>query len=117
MQQIVPKVDFVISVWNSASVDCYLMGVPVIEYYNPNKFPKGMIFEGDNYTSVYRKLRLVIPANNEKELQKAITDLVNTKFKLSTDKTHSYFYELLNLSNTWEKKIRNILEANNFITK
>jgi hypothetical protein len=117
VQQIAPKVDFVISIWNSASVDCYAMGVPVIEYYDTNKFPRGMIFEGDNYTSVYRKLGLVIPANNEKELQKAITDLVNTKYKLPSDKIHPFYKELENLSNTWEKKIRNILEAHDFITK
>ena len=117
VQQIVPKVDFVISIFNSASVDCYLMGVPVIEYYNTNKFRKDMIFDGNHFTSIYRKLGVVTPANNEKELQKAINDLVKTKFKLQSDKTHSHFNELINLSNTWEKKIRNILEANNFITK
>ena len=109
--------DFVISIWNSASVDCYVMGVPVIEYYNPNKFQKGTMLEGDNRTTNYRFLGLVIPANDEQELQKAIIDLVDTKYKLSSDKIHPFFIELQNLSNTWEKKIRNILEAHKFITK
>ena len=91
VQQIVPKMDFVISIWNSASVDCYLMGVPVIEYYNPNKFKKGTMLEGDNHTTNYRFLGLVIPANDEKELQKAIINLVDTKLLYLN--VHDY-YEL-----------------------
>ena len=115
VQQIAAKVNFVISIWNSASVDCYAMGIPVIEYYDPNKFPKGMVFRENEHTSVYRILGLVIPANNEIELQKAINNLVNTKYTMSFNNTHAFFKELEILSNTWEKKIRNILVAHNLI--
>ena len=79
------------------------------------KFPRGMILRENEYTTVYRLLGLVIPANNEIELQKAINNLVNKKYKISFNNTHTFFKELKILSNTWEKKIRNILLAHNFI--
>lgn len=115
VQQIATKVDFVISIWNSASVDCYAMGIPVIEYYDPNRFSKNTILIGDSYTTVYRMLGVVIPVNNENELQSAVKDLVKNKFKLPIVKNHTFYNQIINLSNTWEEKIKNILISNNLL--
>jgi hypothetical protein len=115
VQQIAPKMDFVISIFNSASMDCYIMGAPVIEYYNPNEFPKATIIQEDDNTTIWRFLGIAIPANNEEELEKVVTDLMKKKYKLPTKKIHPFYKELKDLSNTWEKKIRNILKEHNFI--
>ena len=35
--EIAKNVDFVISFWSSGAMDCNTLGVPVIEYFDPNQ--------------------------------------------------------------------------------
>ena len=117
MLDVASKVHFTITFWTSGAIDCYLLGVPVIEYYDPNKFPRGQVLENKIFTSIYRKLKIVSPANNEKELIKALKDLIKRNYKLHSNKPHSFYNKLLVRSNNWEKKIENILLSHNFINK
>ena len=117
MLDVASKVHFTITFWTSGAIDCYLLGVPVIEYYDPNKFPRGQVLENKIFTSIYRKLNIVSPANNEKELIKALKDLIKRNYKLHSNKPHPFYNKLLVRSNKWEKKIENILLSHNFINK
>jgi len=117
IHMIAPNVDFVITFLGSGAVDCYEMGVPVIEFCNLNQYTKGgMFIKEGNYTTIYRNLGIVIPANNEEELQNAIYGLVKTNYKLQSNIAHPFYKELIGLSNTWDKKIRSILASHNFIS-
>ena len=65
IMDIAPSVDFVISFWSSGAMDCYELGVPVIEFFDPIKHSKQQFLDGDQYTTIYRKLGIVMPANNK----------------------------------------------------
>lgn len=117
MLDVASKVHFTITFWTSGAIDCYLLGVPVIEYYDPNKFPRGQVLENKIFTSIYRKLKIVSPANNEKELIKTLKNLIESNYKLHLNKPHPFYNKLLVRSNKWEKKIENILLSHNFINK
>jgi len=113
--QLATRVDFVISLWGSGAMDCFSLGVPVIEYWDPNKNPKQQVPEGDSYTTIYRKLGIVLSANNEEELGSVISRLVSENYKMPSGGPHSFFSELIARSNQWEKTIEKILLSHNLI--
>ena len=78
---IASSVDFVISFWSSGAMDCHAMGVPVIELFDPNRYTKQQFLDGDNYTTIYRKLGVVFPANNKKDLEEVIENLIKNNFQ------------------------------------
>ena len=112
--QLATRVDFVISFWGSGAMDCFSLGVPVIEYWDPNKQSKDQVPEGDVYTTIYRKLGIVLSANNKQELIKKISGLINENYKLPQE-YHPFFTELISRSNKWDKTIEKILQTNNLI--
>ena len=65
-------------------MDCFSLETPVIEYWDPNKYSKGQVFEKDSYNTIYRKLGIVLAANSQKELKTRISDLVSNNFKLTS---------------------------------
>jgi hypothetical protein len=113
--QLATKADLVISFWGSGSMDCFSLGLPVIEYWNPNKYPKQQIWDGNNYTTIYRKLGIVLSASNEDELESVISDLAKRNFQIPSYKPHSFFDELLTRSNRFDKTIESILLSNRLI--
>jgi len=115
MMNIATSVDFVISFWGSGAMDCYALGVPVIELFDPNKHPKQQIFYNKEYTTIYRLLGIVLPANNLKELVRAISSLKNNNFLLPSHEPHPFFNELMSASNEWNTKIDKILVTHNLI--
>lgn len=109
------KVDFAITFWSSGAMDCFSLGVPVIEYWDPKKNPKGQVPDGDSFTTIYRKLGIAMSANNEQELERAISSLVNDNYKMPLDRSHYFFRELITRSNQWDKTINKILSSHNLI--
>ena len=63
--EIAKNVDFVISFWSSGAMDCNTLGVPVIEYFDPNKHSKQQISEGEGLP-LFIVDWYSFPANNEK---------------------------------------------------
>lgn len=112
---IASQVDFAITFWSSGAIDCATLGVPVIEFYNPNKHPKQQISVGDNFTTVYRKLGLVLAANDKKELVKAVSGLHIRDLNMQLKKPHSFYNDLIDQSNLWEEKIEEILVTKNLL--
>ena len=108
-------VDFVVSFWGSGAMDCFSLGVPVIEYYDPNENPKQQVPEGKGYTTIYRKLGIVIPANNEEELEEAVLKLAHTGFNTSCNTIHPHYAEMLELSNKWDDAIEKILSTHGYL--
>ena len=115
--QLATRVDFVISYWSSGAMDCHALGVPVIELYDPNKHSKQQFFDGDHYTTIYRKLGLVYAANDKKELVKVVSGLLGRNFKMQTEKPHSFYKNLIDRSNLWEEKIEEILSSHSLINR
>lgn len=113
--ELATKADFVISFWGSGSMDCYLLGVPVIEYWDPIKNNKQQIFEKGSYTTIYRKLGIVFSSNNEKDLRTNILKLVEKGFKLDSQGSHIYFNDLIFRSNNWDKTFSEILSTHKLI--
>ncbi len=115
--QLATKADFVISFWGSGAMDCFSMGLPVIEYWNPNEHDKDQVAEGSGYTTIYRKLGIVLPANNAEELKKRIDFLVSNNHEFNIKEYHPFFDELLSRSNSWDKTIKKILQAHKLIDR
>ena len=115
MMNIATSADFVISFWGSGAMDCYALGVPVIELFDPNKHPKQQIFHNNEFTTIYRLLGIVLPAKNLKELVRAISSLRDNNFLLPSNEPHPFFSELMNMSNKWNIKIEKILETHNLM--
>lgn len=105
---IATRVDFVVSYWGSGAMDCCLLGVPVIEFFDPVKHSKQQVLEGDTYTTIYRKLGIVLPANNKAALDSAITQLIDNSFVMPKE-PHPYYLDLVERSNSWNIKIEQIL--------
>ena len=80
--QLAARVDFAISLWGSGAMDCFSLGLPVIEYWNPDKHFKQQVPEGAGYTTIYRKLGLVLPANTEEDLGRIISGISNAPVKI-----------------------------------
>tara|TARA_B110000003_G_C16585838_1_gene509812 strand:- start:171 stop:1475 length:1305 start_codon:yes stop_codon:yes gene_type:complete len=115
IMELATKVDFVITFWGSGAMDCFSLGVPVIEYWDPNKHSKGQIPEDTSYTTIYRNLGIVFPANTEEELGGAISELVSQNFSIPSDGLHPFFIDLMNRSNQWDQVIKKILLSTNLI--
>ena len=113
--QLATKVDFVISFWGSGSMDCFMLGVPVIEYWNPIKHHKQQVPVDDTYTTIYRKLGIVLEASDELELGEQISRLKNDQYRLSVKEVHPYFDQLIKRSNQWNETIEKILLTKDFI--
>lgn len=113
--QLATKVDFVITFWGSGAMDCFCLGVPVIEYWDPNKHYKDQFPEEDSYTTIYRKIGIVLPANTHKELEQAILELLAKNCNIPMDNLHPFFIDLINRSNQWDKVIEKILLSANLI--
>lgn len=113
--EVAKEVDFVISFWSSGAMDCYELGVPVIELYDPQRYPKQQFLDGSNYTSIYRKLGLVYSANNEQELGKNILGLIQNKHYMKQKEAHPFYKNILERSNNWEHKFAEILTSNGFL--
>ena len=96
-------------------MDCRTLGVPVIEYFDPNKHPKQQVPEGDSYTTIYRKLGVVLSASNKEELDVAVSKVVNENYTIASDTPHSFYTELIASSNQWHEKIDEILLSSNLI--
>ena len=111
---IATRVDFVVSYWGSGAMDCSLLGVPVIEFFDPVKHSKQQVPEGDTYTTIYRKLGIVLPANNKTELESAITQLIDNSFVMPNE-PHPYYLDLVERSNSWNIKIEQILQSHGLI--
>ncbi len=112
---IATKADLAISYWTSGAMDCRTLGVPVIEYFDPNKHPKQQVPDGNMFTTIYRKLGVVLSANNEIELDEAVLRVVNENYKIPSDTPHPFYTELIASSNQWYVKIEEILLSNNLI--
>ena len=113
--QLATKVDFVISFWGSGSMDCFMLGVPVIEYWDPVKHHKQQVPVNDTYTTIYRKLGIVLEASDELELGEQISRLKSDQYTLHEKKVHPYFDQLITRSNQWNETIEKILLSKDFI--
>ena len=113
---IATKVDFAITFWSSGAIDCNTLGVPVIEFYDPNKNPKQQISVGNNFTTIYRKLGLVHAANDEKDLAIAISGLLRRGSNMQLKKPHFFYDDLIERSDLWKEKIHEILATKNLLS-
>ena len=109
------SVDFVITFWGSGAMDCYALGLPVIELFDPNKHPNQQVLHESGYTTIYRLLGIVLPANNLEELVKAISTLKSNNFSLPSLEIHPFYNELFSLSNDWNSKLEKILASHELI--
>ena len=113
--QLATKADFAISFWGSGAMDCYSLGLPVIEFWDPNRDKKQQILEKNSYTTIYRKLGVVSAANNAEELALSVSDLVNRNFDNSQNTPHPFFIDLMNRSNVWNEIIEKILTSHKIL--
>ena len=109
------QADLAISFWTSGAMDCHTLGVPVIEYFDPNQHPKQQVKEGNSYTTIYRKLGVVLPANNRIELERSLLRIVEDDYEIPLHKSHKFYNELITNSNQWFVKIEKILQSRNLI--
>ena len=105
--------DLVISYWTSGAMDCFMLGVPVIEYFDPNRFNKQQVPDIGGFTTIYRKLGIVISANTNLELRHSLLGLKNDSFKIRNNALHPHYENLINRSNHWQTKFESILRFNN----
>ena len=112
--QLATKADFVVSFWGSGSMDCFMLGLPVIEFWDPIKNNKQQVPENNSYTTIYRKLGVVLAANNEMEFKKAVNTLIKNKFNTKSIKPHSFYNNLVKRSNNWKVTFKNIISAKGF---
>ena len=103
------KADFVVTFWSSGAMDCYLLGLPVIEFFDPNKNSKQQIFENKSFTTIYRKLGIVNPASSSAEFDEAINCLIKNNFT-NANSTHHFFDDIIMRSNGWIESFDQILD-------
>ena len=113
--EIASKVDFAITFWSSGAMDCVCLGVPVIEFYDPNRNPKQQILQGSTFTTIYRKLGVVYAADDKIELDRVVSGLLQRDHKMQLKKPHPFYIDLMEQSNLWEAKMEKILAANNLL--
>ena len=116
IMNIATTVDYVISFWGSGAMDCYALGVPVIELFDPNKHSKQQVPVKSGFTSIYRLLGVALPANNLEELVSAISSLKSNNYELPSHGPHSFYSDLINRSNEWNSQIDKILISHNLIS-
>lgn len=114
IMQVVEKVDFAISFWSSAALDCNLLGLPVIEFFNPNESKKSVSHGVSKGDTVYRKLGVVTPANTEIELVEAMQKIKQDNYHQSLDHQHPFVNDMLQYSNDWKSEFDKILSINDF---
>ena len=114
--QLATRVDFVITFWGSGAMDCFALGVPVIEYWDPIKYSKDQVPEGEAYTTIYRKLGIVQSANTETELEMAVSDLVAQGYNTPSCELHPFFSDLIGRSNQFDRKIEGILLSHDLMS-
>ena len=102
------KADFVVTFWSSGAMDCYLLGLPVIEFFDPNKNSKQQIFENKSFTTIYRKLGIVNPASSSAEFDEAINCLIKNNFTNVTQLI--IFDDIIMRSNGWIESFDQILD-------
>ena len=87
---------FAIAFWSSASIDCFVMGTPCIDFMYPKKlkldFDIGLMF---------RQLGVALPANNEEELSRQIDRVISEDVDLDIGTCNQYFQDLIARSNQW----------------
>ena len=83
---IASRVDFAITFWSSGAMDCVCLGVPVIEFYDPNRNPKQQILQGSTFTTIYRKLGVVYAADDKIELDRVVSGLLQRDHKMQLKK-------------------------------
>ena len=115
MLQIATRADFVVTFWGSGAMDCYRLGLPIIEFWDPNALSKDQVKVQDGYTTIYRLLGIVLPVESRGELQQAIELLSRGDQKFGQRSPHPYFVELIDRSNEWDKTIDRILQAHKFV--
>lgn len=107
--QAASAVDFAISFWTSGAMDCYTIGVPVIEFFDPNLWSKQQVPKDDGYTTIYRELGLVRHANNASEFAEAITELINCSSSEILTVSHPFYKKLIDRSNNWQDILDKVL--------
>ena len=115
IMNIATSVDYVISFWSSGAMDCYALGVPVIELFDPNKHSKQQVPVESGYTTISRLLGIALPANNLEELVIAISSLESNNYELPSSGPHLFYSDLMNRSNKWNTQIDKILLSHNLI--
>ena len=108
--------DLVISFWSSGAMDCFALGVPVIEFFNPDLSSFQQVQLGNSkYTTIYRLLGCVLEANDQIELNSHILELKKNNFHASKSQTHPRMLDLLDRSNSWEQHFAKILYKNDLL--
>ena len=97
------------------AMDCVSMGVPVIEYWDPNKYSKQQVAEVKGYTTIYRKLGIALAANDEKELEINVLSIIRGDNPDPLAQSTEFFKDLLAKSRRWEDEVSKILLAHDFI--
>jgi len=106
------QVDFAIAFWSSASMDCFLMNTPVIDFIDPKKSPDTR-FGSNGSSTVFRELGVAIPANNEVELKEAIRQITSLEYQASLNSASPFFQNIIHRTNQWETYFEQALKANN----
>jgi hypothetical protein len=107
--QMACKVNFAISFWTSGAMDCFMLGTPVIEFFDPADSVLSQVLDADIPTTIYRKLNIVLPAINEAELKLAVCRITKKDYEVSLNIAHPFFRDLINRSNKWHIELNKIL--------
>jgi hypothetical protein len=113
VSQAANKVDFSIAFFSTASMDCFIMGTPVIEFLNPKDLKIVDTYTNHKIGTQARALKVVLPANNESELRIAIDKIVSKSYKASLESSHLLFQNVVKQSNQWDVDFNFYLNANN----
>lgn len=114
--QAAANADLVISFWSSGAMDCFALGVPVIEFFDPDLSPFQQVqLDDSRYTTIYRLLGCVLEANDQIELTTQILELKQNNFHLSKSQIHPRMLDLLDRSNSWEQYFAKILHKNDLL--
>ena len=114
--QAAANADLVISFWSSGAMDCFALGVPVIEFFDPDLSPFQQVqLDDSSYTTIYRLLGCVLEANDQIELTTQILELKQNNFHLSKNQIHARMLDLLDRSNSWEQYFAKILHKHDLL--
>ena len=114
--QAAANADLVISFWSSGAMDCFALGIPVIEFFDPDLSPFQQVqLDDSKHTTIYRLLGCVREANDQTELTTQILELKQNNFHLSKSQIHPRMLDLLDRSNSWEQYFAKILHKNDLL--